>query len=90
MYADYYPNGEIIERLVDLFRRAGADVSVSRVSHFNDLRYFIGDISDLEKKKTIIDAMGSEKRRNFLGYSRIQPIIAQFVLGKVCICKIHV
>ncbi|MCZ4247359.1 hypothetical protein O2313_07490 [Bacillus amyloliquefaciens] len=31
-----------------------------------------------------------EKRRNFLGYSRIQLIIAQFVLGKVCICKIHV
>ncbi|MFG3443150.1 ABC transporter substrate-binding protein [Bacillus velezensis] len=89
VYADYYPNGEIIERLAELFRRAGADVSVSRVSHFNDyyhmdksgfdielhlflpaymhelsyIKYFIRDISDPGKKKTIIDAIGSEKKK---------------------------
>lgn len=48
VYADYYPNGEIIERLADLFRRAGADVSVSRVSHFNDYYHMDKSGFDIE------------------------------------------
>ena len=48
VYADYYPNGEIIERLAELFRRAGADVSVSRVSHFNDYYHMDKSGFDIE------------------------------------------
>ncbi|WP_262417548.1 hypothetical protein [Bacillus sp. YC2] len=114
VYADYYPNGEIIERVARLFQLAGADVSIRRISHFNDYyhldkkefdielhlflpsymhylsQYFIRDIPDQKMKKTIINFIRDKKRRNFLVYSRIQLIITQFVLGKVCICKIHV
>ncbi|KXZ23501.1 hypothetical protein AXI59_09020 [Bacillus nakamurai] len=90
---------EIIEKIAHLFQLAGADVH----SAHQPFQWILSSIyscraacticpgySRSKDEKTIVNVIRDKKRRNFLVYSRIQLIIAQFVLGKVCICKIHV
>ncbi|MEC5221335.1 ABC transporter substrate-binding protein [Bacillus atrophaeus] len=48
VYADYYPNGEIMEKVADIVKQSGIDVVIHKVSTFHEYYHLDKRIFDIE------------------------------------------